>query len=133
MKQVLHLFNSHNTHHIQQHKSQMMQQVLQEFGTWTIYIEGHRRAPEITVDILKMFSNYKFVTVTFFVLTFLFTWFSLLVFLLVFVAVYLKCFAAISFIVRFCHSLFLKGFCGYSCFDLSIRASRSVSFGMELS
>jgi hypothetical protein len=32
--------------------------------------------------------------------------------------VYLKCFSAISFIVRFCHSLFLKRFCSYSCFDL---------------
>jgi hypothetical protein len=33
-------------------------------------------------------------------------------------AVYLKCFLAISFILRFSHSLFLKRFCGYSCFDL---------------
>jgi hypothetical protein len=31
--------------------------------------------------------------------------------------VYLKCFSAISFIARFCHSLFLKRFCGYSCFN----------------
>jgi hypothetical protein len=32
--------------------------------------------------------------------------------------VYLKCFSAILFIVRFCDSMFLKRFCGYSCFDL---------------
>jgi hypothetical protein len=52
-----------------------------------------------------------------FALTFPFTWFSLLI-LHVFAAVYLKGFWAISFIVRFCHSRFLKCFCGESCFDL---------------
>jgi hypothetical protein len=46
----------------------------------------------------------------------------------VFAAVYLKCFSAISFTVRFCHSLFLQRFCVHSCFDLlelSSEASRS--------
>jgi hypothetical protein len=62
-----------------------------------------------------------------FALTFPFTWFSLLVFLHTFVAVYLKCFSAISFIVRFCHSLFLKRFSKLFMFRF-IRASRSVSF-----
>jgi hypothetical protein len=41
-----------------------------------------------------------------FALAFPFTWCSLLIFLHVFAAVYLKCFLAISFIVRFCHSVF---------------------------
>jgi hypothetical protein len=36
----------------------------------------------------------------------------------VFYSVYLTCFWAISFIVRFCDFLFLKRFCGKSCFDL---------------
>jgi hypothetical protein len=81
------VFNCHNTH-TQQHKSGTMEQVLQGFAK--IYIEGHRRVVEITVHTL----------------TFPFTWFSLSVFLHVFSAVYLKCFSAISFIVRFCHSLF---------------------------
>jgi hypothetical protein len=52
-------------------------------------------------------------TVVVFALTFTFTWFSLLI-LHVFAAV----FPAISFKARFCHSLFLNRFCGYSCFDL---------------
>jgi hypothetical protein len=95
-----------------------MHQVLQRFGT--IYIEGHRRVLEITADILNNVFNCKYgryYLVMIFPLTFPFTWFSLLI-LHVLAAVYLKCFSAFSFIVRFCHSLFLKYFCGYSCFDL---------------
>jgi hypothetical protein len=60
-------------------------------------------------DILNNVSNCKYVRyclVMVFALTFPFTWFSFLV-LRVFAAVYLKCFSAISFKARFCHSLFL--------------------------
>jgi hypothetical protein len=70
-------------------------QVLQGF-------EGHRRAL-IRANILNDFSNCKLVMV--FALTFPFTVFTLC-FLSVFAAVYLKRFSAISFVVKFCHSVF---------------------------
>jgi hypothetical protein len=38
-----------------------MKQVLLGFGT--IYIEGHRRILEITIDILNNVSNCKYITV----------------------------------------------------------------------
>jgi hypothetical protein len=77
-----------------------MQQVLQR----------HRRVLEITTDILNILSLIIVSTVVVvFVLTFPFTWFSLLM-LHVFAAVFLKCFSAISFKTRFCHSRFLNLF-----------------------
>jgi hypothetical protein len=56
-----------------------------------VYIQGHRRILEITADILNNFSNCKhlcYCLVMVFAFTFPFTWFSLLVFLHVFAAVF---------------------------------------------
>jgi hypothetical protein len=50
----------------------------------------------------------------------------------VFAAVSLKCFSVISFKARFCHSLFLNCFYGYSCFDLSQFSERLVQDGIKL-
>jgi hypothetical protein len=60
--------------HIQQHKSGMLQQVLQGFGT--IYIEGHRRVLEIAAGIVNtlLFSYGFYIDFSFhlvFTLTFL--------------------------------------------------------------
>jgi hypothetical protein len=94
--------------HIHQRKSRTMQQVLQGFGT--ICIEGHRRVLGITTDILNIVSN----NCKYGSCGFCFDFSLHLVFTLndryTFLGLCLKCFSAISFKTRFCHSRFLNRF-----------------------
>jgi hypothetical protein len=100
------VFNIHNTH-IQEHKSGTMQ-------FCRVRDNLHRRAQPCIRNHSRHFEQF---------LGFLFCFSFHLVFTLSYLtrfcgSVYLKSFSAISFIVRFCHSLFLKRFYGYSYLDL---------------
>jgi hypothetical protein len=116
--------------HIQHYKSRTIARVRDSLHRQAqACIRNHCRHFEQCVMCLIMVSTVG--TVVVFALTFPFTWFSLLV-LHVFAAVSLKCFSVISFKARFCHSLFLNCFYGYSCFDLSQFSERLVRDGIKL-